>query len=94
MAISTIRKFTTEDAQRIESAAKRFCLARGISKNEVVRGDRLCDDYTSAVDEHIWCCRPGDPDIRAWRKAFARALRMTPSADLTVGYGYVGIRCN
>jgi hypothetical protein len=97
MAISTIRKLTTEDSERVEAAAKRFCLKRGIRPYDLYESANLTpvEDYFAAVLEWVDYndAYYGDRNgVRAWRRAFARALRLNESKDLTIGYGYVGYR--
>jgi len=93
MGISIIRKFTDEDDERIEAAAKRFCEKRGIKPEiECDRWGEETPNYTLAVKYYLHATRyyVSYADIRAWRQAFARALRERESKDLTTGYGYVG----
>lgn len=98
MAVSVLRKITSEDWERVCSAAARFCIVRNIAPWDVVNATGEWEvDYYSAVlqwvdaNDHYYGDRAG---VRAWRRAFARALRVNESKDLTLAYGYVGLRCS
>lgn len=82
MAISTLRKVTDDDVTRLEKAANRFAKRWQI---------KIGDDETAL--EAVGFESQYDPHGRlaaAWRKCFARALRVAPSVSLTIAYGYVG----
>jgi hypothetical protein len=97
MAISTIRRFTDEDAARVEATAKRFAARWSIKPNmEYDHDGNPVEEYVNAVESEVYQAEMNvygnKPMVRAWRRCFARALGEQPSATLTVGYGYVGHR--
>jgi hypothetical protein len=88
MAISTFRKFTEEDRNRLEIVAKRFASRWSIPHFDENEG--AYDQVVSFVGEESRD-RDGNKNmVRAWRRCFARALGEKECAQLTIGYGYVG----
>lgn len=87
MAISTIREFTAEDADRVNLAAERFCKRHGI---RFTPGDQF-DRAELSVEYAIEC--QGRTELRgAWTAAYCRALRVPRSVRVTVAFGYIGRR--
>ncbi len=91
--INTIRRVTETDTARIEAAALRFAARYGFRIDPGYTGARSAYEGMEAelrVDNQPETLRLR----RLWQACFCRALGFKPSADLTIGWGYVGTRCN
>jgi len=88
--INTIRRLTDTDNARLEAAAVRFAARHGFGD---ITTDYTGEDSAAAcLDCHIMAS--DDKRLaRLWQAAFCRALGFKPCADLTIGWGYVGTRC-
>lgn len=87
--ITPIRRLTDTDDARLEEAAVRFAARHGLGDFTDATG---MDSAAAYLDCHLW----GSDDkrlARLWQAAFCRALGFKPCADLTIGWGYVGTRC-
>ena len=87
MTVSTIRKFTTDDQNRLQAAAKRFCERHGLAP---AFDDP--DQFEVAIERAI----DGDGYGRnarmasLWTAVYCRALQVRRDSRVTVGYGYIG----
>lgn len=86
MAVNIIREFTAEDKARVEAAAVRFAARHGIHLYPAGEGMGMAEEQLDAA-------LASRRDLaKLWQAAFCRALRMRPSARITVAHGYVGER--
>lgn len=71
MAISVVRKFTQDDAEKIRKAAEKFCARHGISFGEHLPAE-------DAIDFAIEDADPGRAARirKLWRTVYCRALGM------------------
>lgn len=96
MTISIIRKETTEDRQRVNAAARRFCNHHNIQILEV-DADVFGGNLEDLVDFHI---NYGDfidrseqsAYQRKWTRALCRALKVPYDRRIVLAFGHVGIR--
>ena len=88
-SIATIRKYTTEDAARVERAAQRFCARHNIS----ISGPED-DSAEAAIDHWLHQSHPEDLSYRRklWTACYCRALRVPVDVRTTTGWGYIGVR--
>lgn len=90
MALSTIRKFTEEDSNRLNASAVRFVNRHGIMLNAD------CDFSKWEALEYILWTEFGNNRSnglyisRLWQACKCRALNVNVSASVTVAYGYIG----
>ena len=89
MALSIIRKFTDDDAERLDASAQRFASRHGLKLDLDGQSPR------EAVAFELWSCDTGTcPHIkdlqRYWQDCFCRALGVKVDASITVAHGYVG----
>jgi hypothetical protein len=87
MSLSVIRRFTTEDQERLDASARRFADRHGIKL------DLEGLEPAEALDMHLsWfksqqCSYSLGP---LWQACRCRALKVKVDASITVGRGYVG----
>jgi hypothetical protein len=101
MTIAPIRRFTTDDDAALTASALRFAerhFANGADGLNLGMEDRpwlaLYEELLSRPD-HPWGKYSDTKQLRRlWQACMCRALRVPVSADITVGYGYVGYRAN
>lgn len=90
MTISTIRKATAKDSERVHYAAEAFAARHRI------RVDRSgCFDETVDAEMAIdYAISDSRPDLRhLWAACYCRALAVPRSVRVTIAYGHVGVRC-
>jgi len=89
MTISTIRRYTADDAARVNAAALRFCQRHAITASSV---GQSAED---SIDDEIDLQRQMDgraPKLAAqWQRVYCRALGVPYDRRITVGYGYIGL---
>ncbi len=91
MAFSPIRRFTFDDAARLNLAASRFVVRHGITLDP-----EESETVTSALDLYLeWANDTGtDPHMRVlrrlWQACRCRALKVPVTANVAVAYGFVG----
>lgn len=77
MAISTIRKLTATDAERLEATAVRFAKRHSIQFHD---DEPALDAVEWAMDSALGGRDANPALVRLWRRAYARALRQPESA--------------
>lgn len=89
MSLSVIRRFTTEDQERLDASAKRFADRHGIKLDlEDLGPAEALDMYLSWDQGGPGCKRSELKPL--WQACRCRALRVKVDASITVGHGYVG----
>lgn len=88
MSISTIRKYTADDKNRVRASAERFCARHGIDYDN-------SEDYADAevsIDYAIDSRYDGAYLRKLWTAVYCRALRVSTDVRTTTGWGYIGIQ--
>jgi hypothetical protein len=85
-SISTIRRYTDEDAARVKTAAERFAARHGIRYS-----DDEYDDAESNIGHALSSSHDGARLRKLWVGCYCRALRVPYDVRTTVGYGHVGV---
>ena len=88
MALSTIRRFTDDDAAALNTAAARFA-----ARHSILLDSSTHHDFWRALDAELnWQARDGEPKLfRLWQRVVCRALRVPQDVRTTVAYGHVGV---
>ena len=93
MAISTIRRFTTDDDAALNKAAVRFAHRHFPGKG---LGCNMQEQPWQNLDFELWARGENWSDTkhlrRLWQACRCRALGVPVRADITVNHGYVGYR--
>ena len=86
MSLSTIRRFTAEDQERLDTFARRF------ADRHCIRLDMEDLGAAEALDMHLsWVESQQRSELMPlWQACRCRALRIKVAADVQVGHGYVG----
>jgi hypothetical protein len=87
MAISTIRRFTDDDASALDASAQRFTQRHGIS----IEIEECTPTVREALEFAIWS-RKDQRLKRLWQGCMCRALGVGVDASITVAHGFIGYR--